>query len=317
MKNLNSIYEAQLSPTEHGVEFLWLELTEQCNLECIHCYADSSPRIPTHGHLSTVDYKRVIEEAKELGCRQLQFIGGEPTIYRDVQELLDYSSRIGFDFIEIYTNAVRIPDSLLGCFKENDINVAFSFYCHNPEIHDTITSHNGSHSRTVANIKNMVAAGVPLRAGIVSMPENEKHISDTVYFLQKLGVYDVGVDCMRHIGRGVKHSQKQQVMSETNHIDELCGQCWKSKLCISAQGDVYPCIMARDFRIGSILESSLTELVVSSYLHDTRQLIKEKVWQQQNNSECDPMFCRPTVCFPSCNPGGRSIQRITNHSTHA
>ncbi len=25
------------------LSFIWLELTARCNLECVHCYADSSP----------------------------------------------------------------------------------------------------------------------------------------------------------------------------------------------------------------------------------------------------------------------------------
>src|SRR5208283_2388709 len=26
-----------------GLDFLWLELTSRCNLQCVHCYAESGP----------------------------------------------------------------------------------------------------------------------------------------------------------------------------------------------------------------------------------------------------------------------------------
>jgi len=50
-----------------GLRLLWLEVTEGCQLECGHCYADSGPG-GTHGVMSTQDWLRVIEQAAAVGC---------------------------------------------------------------------------------------------------------------------------------------------------------------------------------------------------------------------------------------------------------
>jgi MoaA/NifB/PqqE/SkfB family radical SAM enzyme len=105
------------------VDFLWLELTNRCNLQCIHCYADSGPQAGK-GTLSTADYTRLMTESFALGCRRVQFIGGEPTLYRDLPVLIRTARQMGFEFIEIYTNLTILPEELLQCFVANRVHVA-------------------------------------------------------------------------------------------------------------------------------------------------------------------------------------------------
>ena len=57
------------------LRFVWLEITGRCQLQCKHCYAGSGPA-GTHGRMTTGDWRRVIDEAAELGVRWVQFIGG-------------------------------------------------------------------------------------------------------------------------------------------------------------------------------------------------------------------------------------------------
>ena len=71
-----------------GLEFLWLELTGRCNLECLHCYADSGPQRPAYESMQLEDWKGVLREASELGCKSVQFIGGEPALYPNLCELI-------------------------------------------------------------------------------------------------------------------------------------------------------------------------------------------------------------------------------------
>ena len=61
-----------------GLQFLWLELTNRCNLRCGHCYTDSHPGSGHRDRLTTEDLESVLRQAYALGCRSVQFIGGEP-----------------------------------------------------------------------------------------------------------------------------------------------------------------------------------------------------------------------------------------------
>lgn len=70
------------------LDFLWLEITAQCNLSCVHCYADASPSKALYGNLGLEDWLDALRQAANLGCRKVQFIGGEPTLHPDLPKLI-------------------------------------------------------------------------------------------------------------------------------------------------------------------------------------------------------------------------------------
>jgi pyrroloquinoline quinone biosynthesis protein E len=87
------------------------ELTYRCPLHCTYC---SNPvnLAAYKDELSTVDWLRVIEEARALGVLQVHFSGGEPMLRRDLSTLVSRAHSLG-----MYTNLVTsgIP------MKEDDL----------------------------------------------------------------------------------------------------------------------------------------------------------------------------------------------------
>ena len=49
-------------PATKTLDFLWLELTNRCNLRCVHCYTESHPRSGDRDVLTTQDYERLMRE---------------------------------------------------------------------------------------------------------------------------------------------------------------------------------------------------------------------------------------------------------------
>jgi PqqA peptide cyclase len=87
------------------------ELTYRCPLHCAYC---SNPvNLASYkDELSTVDWLRVLEEARALGVLQVHFSGGEPLLRRDLSTLVSRANSLG-----MYTNLVTsgIP------VKEDDL----------------------------------------------------------------------------------------------------------------------------------------------------------------------------------------------------
>lgn len=303
---------ATLSSLHHeALDFLWLELTEQCNLRCVHCYADSSPEAKARDRLSFKDYCSLIDSAAELGCRKLQFIGGEPTLNPELPRLIAHARTKDFEFVEVFTNATRLSEQLINCFVEQGVSVAASFYCDDADTHDLITKRAGSHSATVRSLKHLFSRGVPVRVGIISMPLNASRIEQTIEFIHGLGISNVGVDRMRSIGRATDVATVDIV--DEPPLTELCGKCWQGSLSVSADGSVTPCIMSRAWPVGSVRDQSLAEINASTELRQIRSRIYKEVWLPQTVSAestsisheslgaaCNPE-CRPN-CEPSCNP---------------
>lgn len=286
-----------------ALQFLWVELTNQCNLRCSHCYADSGPNTSARNALSSAQYRQVIFNAYEKGCREIQFIGGEPTLNPDLPALIELCLDLGYAFIEVFTNLTRLSDELLTCFKKNGVQVATSVYASDAEIHDSITHLAGSFSHTIRNIHRLSEAGIPIRAGIIEMQENAGRIESTTRFLKDLGVQKIGTDRVRHFGRGGT--------SQQGDMGELCGQCAQNILCVGSDGKVSPCIMSKLWSVGSLMDTRLDELIASPKLKKIRADIYDATIQRRKGESqesihaiCDPKTCGPySTCTPTTGPG--------------
>lgn len=315
MLHRNSVTAHGASPL--GLGFLWVELTNLCNLKCVHCYAGSGPDQPLRGLMTRERYEAVIREAAEIGCANIQFIGGEPSLSQDLQGLIAFANRQGYGFIEVFTNLMHLPPLLLECFKAHRVHVATSVYSADPAVHDAITGNTGSFQRTIMNLKRVVAAGLPLRAGFIEMKENAGMFEATREFLLGLGVNDVGHDHVRDFGRSGACKESE--------LGNLCGACGHDTLCVNPDGQVSPCIMSKSWPVGSVLETSLQDIVFSEDLGEIRADIREAA-SRKVQAICDPKTCVPYDhctpkwgggnCYP-CEPNGcspcypKGITRLT------
>ncbi|MCZ6689895.1 MAG: PqqD family peptide modification chaperone [Planctomycetota bacterium] len=258
---------------KHTLDFLWIELTAVCNLQCVHCYAEAG-RAPRPDEFSTADWTRVLEEAAELGCRQVQFTGGDPTIYPDLFPLILKAKDLGFSFIEIFTNALLLDDEKIRFLAENDVHVAVSFYSHDPAIHDRVTVKKGSWEQTSRSIRKLVESGISTRVGVVVMRLNEDGLEQTLEYVRSLGVKNVKVDTIRPTGRGVDPNLRPKNWANEQTSPKFglncCGEklsfnsCWSGKIAVESRGKVIPCIFSRDKVAGDLSRQSLREVVTGT-----------------------------------------------------
>jgi len=250
------------------------------------------------------DWSRLIVEAAQLGCRELQFIGGEPTMHPDLQPLIVQAREQGFASVEVFTNATRLGGDLIRCFREYGVEVASSFYSDDPSIHARITGSSESWQRTVDGFQNVLAAGLSLRVGVIEMEENAGQVARTTNFLNTLGVRRVRSDRLRRVGRG----GLQQIGKRADEFDELCGQCWKGRLCVTPSGIAFPCVFGRKFPMGDA-RNGLSAILESARLADFRTGLRFSRERQDGGScrpDCTPNEdCLPKFCYPDsggCSP---------------
>lgn len=260
------------------LDFLWVELTSNCNLHCLHCYADAEPKQAPE--LSTEEIKRVVDQAADLGCKKIQFTGGECTLREDLMDLIDHTKSKGFTFIEIFTNGTLLAESMIRYFASIGVNVAMSIYSYRPETHDIITGTKGSFEKTLNSLKLLLAYNVPTRCATTAMKQNEDDLDWTSYYLQQLGVQSSIPDPIRPSGRGCnienwpKKYGLKTIKTEPNFVveKEICcwnmskNSCWFGKLAITSEGNIIPCIFARDQVAGNVKDKSLKEIIENKML---------------------------------------------------
>ena len=65
-----------------------IEFSRVCNFRCSYCYVEE--KLECTDELSRKEIKDVILQAKELGARKIIILGGEPSIYPHLIEMLEF-----------------------------------------------------------------------------------------------------------------------------------------------------------------------------------------------------------------------------------
>jgi MoaA/NifB/PqqE/SkfB family radical SAM enzyme len=216
--------------------------------------------------MEVADWCGVIDSARSLGCRRVQFIGGEPTVHPDLGRLLEHAHQSGYRQIMVSTNATLLHGDLLERLRRLGVRVSISFYSADEQAHDRITGEVGSFKQTIEGIRQLVEHRISIQAGIIQMDENAGSYRTAHRLLRRLGVRFIGKDRVRSIGRGRRYFENPSPPAE-----QLCGNCWNRRLLVSANGDAYPCTFARFASVGNVLDDGLEAVVAGSALSAFRR----------------------------------------------
>ena len=121
---------------------LFVELTYNCNLKCVHCY---NPKNISNIYINLDKMKQIIDEARELGVFHITFSGGECTLNKDFIKIAEYARNKRMS-VEIFTNGQILydnPELLERIIKLYPYRVGISMYSLNEDIHEQITSAKG------------------------------------------------------------------------------------------------------------------------------------------------------------------------------
>jgi hypothetical protein len=270
---------------------LWLEVTNFCNLQCTHCYNSSGRHESLTPSIPPERYEEILEEAKIMEFRSIQFIGGEPLFYPHLRRLIDHAIELAFSYIEIFSNLTTLPKWLLEA-KYRCVNLATSFYSYDPDVHDQICAMERSFERTTASIRRVIEAGMALRVGFIEMEPNKGQFDLTSAFLRGLGVKNIGYDKVREFGRAEQ--------SKKANIGELCGKCGDGNLSIDVWGNVSGCIMSKHWAFGNVHEKSLSAIFDSK---ERRRFVQQL---EEAPKRIEEILCNPSErhCNPACSPCG-------------
>jgi radical SAM protein with 4Fe4S-binding SPASM domain len=277
------------------LDFAWLNLTDGCNLRCLHCYSDSSlPKsAQTLKELTTPEWNRAIDEIYRVGCRKVQYIGGEPFLYgSEIFRLIHHAREKGIEFQEVFTNATLLTEPDIEKLRHYGVHVAISFYSSRPEIHDEVTRTKGSFEKTLKNARRIKDKGVPFRIGLVAMKANQDYFEETLGFIEAefdgRGRYDIVRACGRacdgeifpdklvHLRRLLKPEFSK--ITKGQFLKCLYGHgCWRGNLSVNPNGDITPCIMEREEVVGNIKEMPLDEILNGKRIQKYWGLSKDEV----------------------------------------
>ncbi|MGZ6507315.1 MAG: radical SAM protein, partial [Tumebacillaceae bacterium] len=102
-------YDCGLCPDHEQHSCLTLvEVTDQCNLQCPICYAESSPHREKWRSLEEIEFMLDCVVRNEGNPDIVQISGGEPTIHPQFFEILDIAKSKPIKHLMVNTNGIRI-----------------------------------------------------------------------------------------------------------------------------------------------------------------------------------------------------------------
>jgi MoaA/NifB/PqqE/SkfB family radical SAM enzyme len=137
------------------------QITNECNLACLHCIEESGPGKAFPDELDREGALRVVDELMENEVPYLSFSGGEPMLHPHFFEMVERVTSRGSQ-LKIETNGHYLTPANCARLKELEVKaVQVSL--------DGATSATfgrmrvrGEFDRTIEGIRNLVAAGVPV-----------------------------------------------------------------------------------------------------------------------------------------------------------
>lgn len=163
-------------------------LNYNCNAKCLFCSQDFEWRKQPND----LPFEKAVEHmylAYKNGYRRLGFTGGEPTIRKELPKLIALARKIGYTYVRIQTNGVRIADyEYAKSLAEAGLTfVKYSIHGHNAELHDKLVAVPGAFDKCLKSIENLKKLKVGIGVNIVLNELNYRHLVEFYeLFLLKL-----------------------------------------------------------------------------------------------------------------------------------
>ncbi|MCP4549698.1 MAG: radical SAM protein [bacterium] len=302
---------------------MYLHLTSRCNLRCPYCYNQEHRTQHWHSPAATRDqFARLIDEAADLGFREIKFTGGEVLLRRDTLDLARHAKSRAMR-VNLLTNGTLIDERNVHEITEVVDSVSLSLDSARPDEHDAVRGKH-THAKVVHAARLLKSAGVRfLHLNAVVTPVNQRSVREYLtYAWDDLGAErvtmapeSIAVDdpdqrraaatfmlSAEEVGQVFDQTrafEKQRFGNTQVHPLSLhrthCG-AGNGVVSVDSNGDLYPCqtMHTPDLLCGNVFESSLAEVLTSSVvLRRVKQFTADRL---ENCSTCAMRY----VCAGGC-----------------
>ncbi|MBQ8060075.1 MAG: PqqD family peptide modification chaperone [Prevotella sp.] len=325
-------------PRLAGLQF---ELTSRCNERCIHCYIPNGKK--NTGFDMTFDrFRYIVDQYAEMGGICVTLSGGEALMNKDILRIMRYCREKDLQ-MSLLTNLISLKDEQIPVLKEVNLSlVQVSLYSMDAAIHDTITTVKGSFEKTKAAIEKLHAADIPVQISCPVMRANKDSYNDVMRYADSLRMKSqTDYVMMAQADLDTSNLANRLTLEETEKVvrdivyydtdyktttleqepisaiplDEyaempLCG-AGVNDLCVTVNGDVYPCAGWQDFVVGNVFRQPLKDIWENS-----PQLRQVRSVRQKDFPKC--LTCEARDYCNMClvrnyNESGGDMLKINQH----
>ncbi|MDT7861417.1 MAG: GTP 3',8-cyclase MoaA [Saccharolobus sp.] len=231
------------------LEDLRITLTHACNFQCFFCHMEGEDGM--ENGLKKEDIILVAKIAKKFGIKSVKLTGGEPTLRRDLTEIIRGLKLLGYEDISMTTNGFLLKNLAFKLKEAGLDRINISLHAISRETFKKITGVD-AFDKVIEGIKAAIDAGLrPIKLNFVV---NKRNINETFKFLdlaENLGVDEVHLIELHPVGLGKKAFTEHD---DLNVIEEQI-----SRVAVKKE------IRKKHFRPRYVLPSGLIVEVVKPY----------------------------------------------------
>lgn len=297
-----------------------VEITEQCNLNCMHC-GSACGHQAAKDELSIEEWENVLSQFSEIGVEKIVFSGGEPTLKSGFEEILLFSSKLniktGFisNGLSLFNEALR-----KAIFRSKPFAVGLSIDGLK-EVHNKVRRNERSWQGLIRNISILQELKVQICVVTTLHKLNYRELPKLARFLDFAGVDSWQLQLAMPLGR---MREQANILVTEDDFGEICEQvailrrqypslniqssdcfgvapensirssCWSgctagiSSMGIDACGRAMPCLSLQDGqKHESLRDISVLEIWENSNIFDfNRKFLRSNVEDRSNCMGC-------------------------------
>ena len=305
--------EIRLAAAADRLLSMEIEFSRRCNFNCSYCYVPD--KTTCRDELTRREIKDVILQARDLGARKIIILGGEPSIYPHLVEMLRFLADHDLG-IEIFTNGTGIDRDLARELARLQVRVVLKLNSRDPLLQDRLAGRKGAFDIIQQALARLREAGYPdpparflalstviCRPNISELPElwrwlRRQHIEP--YF----EVITPQAHALENDWLMVEPAELRELFLRLAAIDrQEFGRQWEPQpplvgnrcmrhqvsCVVTASGEVMPCVGVT-ISLGSIRKQSLAGILRNSEvirnLKNYREMIKGECASCEKAAEC-------------------------------
>ncbi|MBU7016572.1 MAG: radical SAM protein [Theionarchaea archaeon] len=191
-----SIKEIKL---KYPLEAAQIEITNKCNLSCLHCFNNSGN--PHPHELTTQEILSAIDALSRGGVHQITMTGGEPLLHPHIFNIIEHARKAPMS-VDLFTNGTLITEDMVNQFKNRIRRFNISLDSVDASIHDTFRGKKGALEKTLQAITLLKEAGFPMKFTISLSQLNKSTIKDVLRYFKENNLTEFTITPVRYSGRG-------------------------------------------------------------------------------------------------------------------
>ncbi|MDA3970689.1 MAG: radical SAM protein [Desulfobulbaceae bacterium] len=195
----------EFKPQERNIFF---HVLTGCNLSCKHCYINTDQHGKEMVSRNTMEtwLKLFYEPTKDTN---VIFLGGEPTMHKDLAHGVKFARELGYATVTIDTNGYVFHD-ILERIEPHEAVISFSLDGPDAEINDPIRGR-GVFATCTAGIKKAVKKGFDVSLIYTVSSMNLAHLQRMPALLEELGVKRFFIQVIGIRGKSATTTERLQV----------------------------------------------------------------------------------------------------------